>query len=220
MEKFVLAIMLCASAGLANGLGPGTVPANPPESFNMSEADQVRQQDGQPAQVRVGLRLMTFISAKTQNLKGDIKTITRPGDEIKRTLRARINQQNHFIVGDYHIESIPLSFIKQTGQYSLRLRIAKRLGNYGDVEESVGSVDVQGKLERISGNQGLFVLKGASAKQFNDSMGRPILKVVAGFGEAQLPNSTISKTMPPKGSLNNRAKNSLKSPLPGAARGL
>jgi hypothetical protein len=220
MEKLVLAVMLFSSAGLANSLGPGTVAANPPESFNMSDADQIRQKDGQPAQVRVGLRLLSFISAKTQSLKGDIKTITRPGEEVKRTLRARMNQQNHFIVGDYHIESIPLSFIKQSGQYSLRLRIAKRLGNYGEVEEAVGSLDVQGKLERIAGNPGLYVLKGASAKQFNDSMGRPLLKVVAGFGEAHLPNSTISNATPSNRGLDSRAKNSSKSPLPGAARGL
>lgn len=215
--KTLLAALAFAVPAFSNELGVGVAPASPQSIYNMTDPMEARQAKGEPSQVRVGLRLLPFVSAKTENLKGEIAEIVRPATEIKRTLRMRMNTTNHFIIDDYHIESVPMAYIKTTKQFELRLKFSKRLGRSGDVEEAIGHLDLKGILE---GDKGLYVLKAASAKQFLDPMGRPSLKVVAGEGQAVVRSDSISKKDP--SGAGNQLKESAKAPrarLPGSQTG-
>lgn len=216
MEKFCLLLVLAHSAAFGKDLGSGTIPGVPQSALNMTDPREERMSNGQPAQVRIGLRLTPFVTAKTQNLKGEIKEISRPAGDLKRTLRARVNRMNHFVVSDYHVETEPLSYVKEMNQYRVKLKFSKRLGPYGELEENIGSMEVAGKLE---GSAGLYVLKGAASTEFKDPMGRPILRVMAGFGEVASSTSQISKRAVPAGK-STSGKQTDRAPMPGASRGL
>jgi hypothetical protein len=217
MEKFYLLLWLAPSLAFGGNLGPGSIPPTAPAAFNMTDPTEDRQSNGQPAQVRIGLRLTPFVTAKTQNLKGEIREISRPAGDLKRTLRARVNRMNHFVVSDYHVESEPLSYVKETSHYRVKLKFSKRLGPYGELEESIGSMEVAGKLE---GSAGVYVLKGAASSEFKDPMGRPVLRVMAGFGEVMSSSSQLSKAAPPVMEKSMNGKQMQRAPMPGASRSL
>ncbi len=215
MEKFYLLLWLVPSVVFAGNLGSGSVPPTAQGVFNMTDPTEDRQSNGQPAQVRIGLHLTPFVTAKTQNLKGEIHEISRPAGDIKRTLRARVNKMNHFVVSDYHVESEPLSFVKETSQYRVKLKFSKRLGPYGELEESIGSMEVAGKLE---GSGGVYVLKGAASSEFRDPMGRTVLRVIAGFGEVTSASSQLSQAAQPATKKAITGKQMQRAPMPGADR--
>ena len=199
-------------------LGDGVAPSVPQAFFNMSDPMETRQSNGQQPQVRVGIKLLPFIHAKIQNLNGEIGEIVRPGTETTRTLRMRMNSPNHFVIGDYHIESEPLSYIKATRQFEVRLKLAKRLGLDAGVEESLGHLDVKGVL---AGDNGVYILKGASAKQFLDQMGRPALKVIAGQGDATVISDSLSEKSNGDSKEKNKVSNRFeRAHLPGSPKGL
>jgi hypothetical protein len=216
MEKFYLLLVLTHSVAFGKDLGTGVIPAVPQSALNMTDPREDRTSNGQPAQVRIGLRLTPFVTSKTQNLKGEIREISRPAGDMKRTLRARVNRMSHFVVNDYHVESEPLSYVKEMNQYRVKLKFSKRLGPYGELEEVIGSMEVAGKLE---GSSGLYVLKGAASTEFKDPMGRPILRVMAGFGEVTSSTSQLSKRTLPAGK-STSGKQMQRAPMPGASRGL
>ncbi len=215
MEKFYLLLWLAPALAFGGNLGSGSVPPTAQGVFNMTDPTEDRQSNGQPAQVRIGLHLTPFVTAKTQNLKGEIHEISRPAGDLKRTLRARVNKMNHFVISDYHVESEPLAFVKETSQYRIKLKFSKRLGPYGELEESIGSMEVAGKLE---GSGGVYVLKGAASSEFKDPMGRTVLRVLAGFGDATTSSSQISKSTQPGTVKPTRGKQMQRAPLPGAHR--
>lgn len=169
----------------------GDIPSN---STNSSDMTLQRSTDESVGKVRIGLKLSPYAKVNIQNQQGKSNISFRPTKEIRRTLRARVDKPNHFVIGDFHVETLPLKWIKQTMSYTVRLVFSKRYGAYGEIEEQIGSLDLQGKLR---GENGLFVLHGASTKTLKTTQGDPLLKVVAGYGKAIKESPAIS-TAPTK----------------------
>lgn len=144
-----------------------------------AEAKVINEQSSAPAKVRIGLRLTPFKKVVTRGRDGTAETRYVPGEALRHTLRARLNKTNHFFVADWHVESVPMKWVQKTRRYEVRLNIYRRFGAFGQLEESVGSVDVQGVLDEQKDN--VHVLLGVGRKRLRDKLGNPLADVVAGF---------------------------------------
>ena len=142
-------------------------------------ARKVNERAAQPAKVRLGLRLTPFKKVTTRGRDGTVDTRYVPVEPLRHTLRARLNVTNHFFVGEWHIETVPVKWVKKTRHYELRLDIYRRYGAFGQLEENVGSVNLAGILEDQGDN--VHVLIGVARKRLRDKFGNPYLDVVAGF---------------------------------------
>ena len=98
---------------------------------------------------------------------------------MRHTLRARLNKVNHFFVGDFHVETRPQSWVKQSRRYKIKLTVYRRYGAFGQLEENIGSVDLAGVLEEQ--DQNVFILYGSTAKRLRNKFGQPVLDLVAGY---------------------------------------
>ena len=56
------------------------------------------------------------------------------------------NKSNHFYLGDYHVQTTPLFLEPHSGRYAVKLRVYGKFGALGQVEEEIGSLDVDGVL--------------------------------------------------------------------------
>ncbi len=129
------------------------------------------------AQVRIGLKLIPY---QPMAVKGkDGKTTLKPQAlaTIQHTLRARIERVNHFYFGDWHVETIPEAWSRETMKYRVKLRFYKRYGAGKDLEEMVGHTIVQGTLE---GRNYLYELKGNVTTRFKNRRGEPVLAATIG----------------------------------------
>jgi hypothetical protein len=131
-----------------------------------------------PARVRIGLRLTPFRKMVTGE-KRKTKTQFVPDKTLRHTLRARLNKVNHFFVGDFHVETRPQSWVKQSRRYSILLTVYRRYGSFGQLEENIGNIELSGVLEEQ--DQNVFILYGSSAKRMRDKFGNPVLDLVAGY---------------------------------------
>lgn len=173
--------------------------SKPKNSVQGSKLDLTRSQvnkEYSKAKVRIGVKLTTFAKFNIMDKAGKNTVKIMRDDEIKRTLRAKIDRPNHFIINEYHVETVPLKWVRQTMKYAVRLVFSKRYGEYGEVEEHIGSVDLAGHLE---GKDGLYVLKGATAKTFKSDTGDPILRAVIGFGKVKTTKPALSRKSPAGG---------------------
>ena len=149
------------------------------------QSDQVKtlnQQAAMPARVRIGLRLTPIKKVVTRHADGSTETRFIPGEPLRHTLRARLNQGNHFYVGDWHVETIPTKWIQKTRRYEVQLSLHRRYGAFGQLEENVGSVLLSGDLEEQADN--VHVLIGVARQRLRDKFGNPYLDVIAGSQSA------------------------------------
>ena len=151
------------------------------------QSEQVKalnQQAAMPARVRIGLRLTPFKKVVTRHADGSTETRFIPGEPLRHTLRARLNQGNHFYVGDWHVETIPTKWIQKTRRYEVQLNLYRRYGAFGQLEENVGSVVLSGDLEEQA--DGVHVLVGVVRQRLRDKFGNPYLDVIAGSQPAAI----------------------------------
>ncbi|MBM4252579.1 MAG: hypothetical protein FJ146_11460 [Deltaproteobacteria bacterium] len=132
-----------------------------------------------PRRVRIGLKLIPYKKIITRQLNGKIDSRYLQAGAMRHTLKARLNEPNHFYLGDWHIETVPTKWTKQTGHYEVQLRIAERFGPYGQLEEDRGSLTLSGKLEEQE--RSIDVLVGVARQRFRDKFGNPQLDVIAGY---------------------------------------
>lgn len=158
----------------------------PSNNKNTSDMSIEKYEKENYAKIRIGLKIIPFSKISFKSKRGQKDFSFKEDKELKRTLRARMDKPNHFIVGNYHIETIPLKWIKKTQNYMVRLVFSKRYGAYGEVEEHLGDIDVEGRLQ---GKNGLFVLIGANSKLIRNKSGDPLLKVLAGYGPLKKPKN-------------------------------
>ena len=144
----------------------------------------------EPARVRIGLRLTPFAKVTTVGLNGTPSSKFVTVEPLRHTLRARLNQTNHFYVDTWHVETVPQRFNRQTRQYEVRLGFYRRYGAFGQLEEKVGSVDLAGNLSENTGS--VYVLVGVARARLRDQLGQPVLDVVAGFA----PAATVTQETP------------------------
>lgn len=129
------------------------------------------------AQVRIGLKMTPYqpVTVKTKEGKSVMKS--QPAGTLQHTLRARIERTNHFYFGDWHVETIPEAWSRESMKYRVKLRFFKRFGEGKDLEEMVGSTTVQGTLE---GKNYLYAMNGQVSNQFKNRNGDIVLAVVVG----------------------------------------
>lgn len=155
---------------------------NPPSP---EAAQRINQETNAAPRVRIGLRLTPFKKVVTRARDGGSETRFIPAEPLRHTLRARLNKTNHFFVGEWHIETIPTKWVRKSRRYEVRLNIYRRFGAFGQLEETLGSVDLAGVLDE-QGDR-LFVLIGTTRKRLRDKFQNPSLDVVAGFTKPEKP---------------------------------
>lgn len=132
-----------------------------------------------PVRVRIGLRLTTFKKVAAKTREGAAETHFVPMEPLRHTLRARLNKSNHFFVGDYHIETKPQKWVRKSRRYEVQLDLYRRYGAFGQLEEFVGSVKLNGVLEEQADQ--VYVLLGTARQRFRDKFQNPVVDLVAGF---------------------------------------
>ncbi len=174
--------------------GPSAYGDAPPEHAakwhapQPAEAKILNKQAAEPARVRIGLRLTPFKKVTTRGRDGSIESRWVPMEPLRHTLRARLNKNNHFFVGDYHLETKPTKWVRKSRRYEVAIDVYRRYGAFGQLEEFLGTTTLIGVLEEQENN--LFVVYGVARKRLRDKMQSPVLDIVAGFqpGTAQGPN--------------------------------
>lgn len=126
--------------------------------------------------VKIALRLTPFQSngVGVGVGEGAGKAIAEP--TLRYTLRAKLLKSNHFYFDKFHVQTVPLSWRKDSGIYKVKLVIHRRYSP--GVEESLGSIEVRGVLQ---GEGDVFTLEGTASQTFRDKWGEPVLSVVTGF---------------------------------------
>lgn len=144
---------------------------------NNVSAEKSGKNSPRMAQVRIGLKLTPYQPMAVKGRDGKTTLMPQALATIQHTLRARIERVNHFYFGDWHVETIPEAWSRETMKYRVKLRFYKRYGAGKDLEEMVGHTIVQGTLE---GKNYLYGLKGNVNTQFKNRRGEPVLAVAIG----------------------------------------
>ncbi|RZA10472.1 MAG: hypothetical protein EOP10_34730 [Proteobacteria bacterium] len=93
---------------------------------------------------------------------------------VKYNFKATIDRSNHFYVSNYHVETVPVKWDHSSRFWTVEVNFFKRFGEGQELEESVGSMTISGKLE---GERRLYVLKGKAKQIFNNKQSQPLLMV-------------------------------------------
>jgi hypothetical protein len=129
------------------------------------------------ARVRIPLRLTRFEPIIVQNAQGTRRMEYKAMAPVPYTLRATINRSNHFYLADWHIETIPMKWEKETRNWQVEIKVYKRYGQEQELEEFIGTHSMQG---RLLGNDKLFTLETQTRQQFNNKRGSPVLMLETG----------------------------------------
>lgn len=191
LGSLIILVFPVLQQGIAQENGELKAEWMPPKPEKVTTAEVAKKPSDQPARVRIGLRLTPFKKISTRNKDGSSSDRFVPIEPIRHTLRSRLNKANHFFLGEWHIETKPISWIKKTRKYQIRLTVHKRYGAFGQLEESIGTMDLAGTLDE--GDDNVHVLLGVARQRLRDKFGHPILDVVAGFAPGTKPNAVMSK---------------------------
>jgi len=166
-----------------------------PQATDIKTQAAVRVPASVPTMPRVRIKLKTteYDKILLKSEQGVVRTEFRPVRNVQHTLRARIERTNHFYVGSWHIETIPLSFSKETKKYAVGLRFSKKYGVGWEMEEYVGRIEVQGTL---AGADYTYDLIGSNTAKFYDMKGQPLLDVEVGLNPL---NSSVANSKSPNG---------------------
>lgn len=178
----ILAVLCLPQQARSEGESVNDAPPAKAAKWVAPQADvakAVNEKNDHPVRVRIGLRLTPFKKMASRGQDGQSATHYLPMEPLRHTLRARLNKPNHFFVGDYHVETKPLKWVRKSRRYEVQLDLYRRYGAFGQLEEFVGSVSLNGVLEEQEDN--VFVLLGTARQRFRDKFGNPVIDLVAGF---------------------------------------
>ena len=128
--------------------------------------------------VRIRLKLKPYAEINFRTVDGKIIHKNQEEKAIEHVLRARLESVNHFHVQNFHIESIPIRWHRESQQYSVQLNIYKKFGDDSELEEKIGSTRIDGILEQQSPK--LFSLVANKEASFVSVTGEKQLTLVAG----------------------------------------
>lgn len=142
-----------------------------------------------PVRVRIGVQFQRFESllVKGEDEKAAYKSI--PSQARGHTLRSRLEQTNHFYFSGLHVETVPLSWDKETMKYKVRLDFYKTYGLGGELEDKMGSVVATGELK---GEGRIYNFVGHGEAIFKDTRGMKVAEVKITAPKEEK-NSMISK---------------------------
>ena len=149
------------------------------------------------ARVRMLMILTEYKKFLVRNNYSKLSEVYRPIQPRKHHLRARIESTNHFYIGNWHIETIPLRWSRKKKQLAMKVNFYKVYGNERNLEESIGSTEITGTLE---GGNFLYSFKGSKKIKFANVMGSPIAEIE--IAPPQEPQNAISKGLSTKASKN------------------
>jgi hypothetical protein len=190
MGLMIILVFPSLQQGIAQESTDGTLPSAQWQAPKAESAKVVKKDTEQPARVRIGLRLTPFKKVTTRQKDGSTSSRFIPIEPIRHTLRARLNKPNHFFIGEWHIETKPVTWIKKTRKYQVQLSVHRRFGAFGQLEDFVGNVTLDGVLDE--GDDNVHVLLGVARQRLRDKFGHPILDVVAGFAPGAKTKGSIS----------------------------
>ena len=143
--------------------------------------------------VRIPIRLTPYHKVLVKNKDGQIQERQIAMPSMTHTLRARMERVNHFYVGSWHGESVPLKWESEFRRYQVRLRFFERFGTSQELEEYVGNSEITGTVEKEGD---LFAFKGYAASQFKNPMGTNLLDVEIGQSKTPATQPLLSKSIP------------------------
>lgn len=143
--------------------------------------------------VRIGLNLTPYRKVSVGRGGGGGSQFNYlPAGTLRRTLRARIDKPNHFYIDGYHIETVPLRWVRPKREYTIRLSFAHRPNrSRSGVEKHLGYVDVRGHLKQSTPD--VYLLIGANHKTFFNNLSEPFLRAVVGYGRVGVPSIPLAR---------------------------
>jgi len=166
---------------------------------NADQGENFTLAQNEPARVRIALRLTPWKMTVATTQDGRQQSVHVRQQAIQQTLRARLDRVNHFHFGDWHVQTTPVRWSRATKRYAVRLDSSRRYGAFGQLEESIGSVEVAGVLHPEK--ERVFVLHAATTRSFRDKFGNPMLDIDVGHGAARSPETPVlsGSSVTPKG---------------------
>lgn len=161
------------------------------QANNMTTASTHRSNSKFDPKVRFGVRLTPFKMFSVRDKLGKKLQKFQKLRPLQHTLRARMTKTNHFYLGRFHLETVPVNWIKQANLYKLKIKVSKRFGAHGMLEEHIGNIFLEGKLS--GGNGDIYVLNGVATKVFMNKQQHPELELVAGFTNQRMAKAVSKK---------------------------
>ena len=177
---------------------------NAPQPTDVKGQAAVRDPQAAPrmARVRIRLKLTEYDKLVIKNEQGVTRIDHKAVRTVQHILRARIERTNHFYVGNWHVETIPVSFDRTTLKYTAALRFSRKYGEGWDMEEYVGRVELNGTL---AGKDFVYDMIGNNTAKFFSLKGEPLLDVEIGVNPLTTPiakrapegsQGTVAKAIP------------------------
>lgn len=126
------------------------------------------------ARVRVPLRLTFFEQVVVKGEDGIRRMEYKPLTPKRYTFKATINRANHFYVSDWHVESVPTRWDRDSKSWEVDVKFYKRYGEEQELEEYVGTMSIKGVLQ---GKDMLYTLEAKGQQKFRNKGGNPLLLV-------------------------------------------
>lgn len=182
-----------AYASVASATDTGAASA---QLYNLPGGPQKLESLETIQRVRIPIVLQAWTTVSTKSRDGTNRESRIPQKPISHILRARIEKPNDFFVGDWRIQTTPIRWLKNTNQYQVRLEVYRRYGEAGQIEESLGTMNLTGILQKQA--DGLFLVQGSAKKRFNDHNGQPIASLEAGTdNDSATPAPALSRLVTP-----------------------
>lgn len=146
--------------------------------------------------VRIPIVLQSWTAVTTKGRTGNNEDSRIAQKPISHVLRARIEKPNDFYVADWRVQTTPIRWLKTTNQYQVKLELFRRYGESGQIEESLGTVNLTGILQKQS--DGLFMIQGSARRRFTDHNGQPVANLEVGTtSEPDAAPTAVSKLTTP-----------------------
>jgi hypothetical protein len=129
------------------------------------------------ARVRIPIKLTHFEEVLIQSQQGTKRIEAKALRPVLYNLRATINRTNHFYLTDWHIETVPMKWDRELGEWLVELKFYKRYGEESELEEYVGVLPLSG---RLIGKEDIMTLDAKGIQKFTNKKGTPLLLVEAG----------------------------------------
>ncbi|MCX6118121.1 MAG: hypothetical protein NT027_11310 [Proteobacteria bacterium] len=146
--------------------------------IDSNKTESILEDSAKIERVRINVSIQSWNSVASTNSSGKSSVAKVPLKPLNHVLRARIEKPNDFYFSDLRIQTNPIRWIKPTGQYQLKAEIYRRLGESGQIEESIGTMLLSGVLKKQGEN--LYTFIGSSKRRFLDQSGLPQLDITLG----------------------------------------
>lgn len=154
----------------------------------------IQRSTKESAQIRIPIELKPFEKVLVYKNKEDRnKSVDfRNFQTLRHVLRARMDRTNQFYFGDWHVETSPLKWRKNERSLKLKLSFYKRYGEGKELEEFVGSLEVNGLVQ--DGEKGFFKYNTYAKHTFTNKKSQPLVEVSIGESSNQILSKSKTDT--------------------------